>query len=491
MSAQTTPSKLLSLSEAEDKLANPATDLEKALVAHINGIKYTAKAQLFRYLYNAVTTQDAPLIDDISAMPQDFPYEYNHQMANLSIYSPSKSILLTTLRFACDHIGTEPAIVIYIGAPNIENAMILAAMTPNIKWVVIQPDINYVELQEIPVVVRIMHDRNGVPTKMTEASIAPLLQQVTMDSSTNVFVFNDYMTNEYASAVATVFGTGKVYAVSRFRSNVFDDPATNKGAPPFPDTTDLMWGYALVYNWMRIMQPKMFQTRFRQPFYEESPDKLAEYAKRPDVAKDFALANTAINGMPPLDFLQMAEQKTLRFYAGKMRPIIFWSFGSTETVLESDGKELADQVNYKTSEGIMLAYNGIYRSYLHVKNPNADTSIGFDNCNDCACENAVLEKWLSLYKTSIFVPASIPRNVKDLVVKITGLPGRDSMLQLLHGYFSQPRDGKDLTEIFKVAGLIEAERREKTSLLRKYRHRGYITVSKGAEGAHEALDSDD
>lgn len=461
----------ISVEECEKRLANPSSSLDEALANLINRSSIANKAMLFKYMYEAVNTENADPIIRIEDVPSDITYIPRHGLVNMSTYMAFRTVFLARLQFICDYVGTAPAIMISLMAGGLSGGNIIPMFTPNIKWININPNFTPGSVpmpDTYPGVKRTLYNPTHGP--LTYETAKKFLPKVLTDDVSNSFSISGHMSNDLARAINEVFGSDRVFFTSTFRTNAFEDSARAKVdpmyKPPYPDTADLTYNMAMLYNWLRIIQPKYAMVKFRFPFYDESPDVLDELLKRDYVREVFKSAETEINGLGGIDFVKNAKNKQIEFFAGErcFRP---WSVtNTTEVTLYTDCKSKVMYESYSEHDSRMLLYNSVYRAWRHCKNPNANDELGFDNCNECATENLLLTKWIELYKDNPLVSIAVPFDIPGLLRLIASKTDTYPLKHNFHGSFLKPRSGDDMKQLIQTYDKIDRERREKQTLLR-------------------------
>jgi hypothetical protein len=137
------------------------------------------------------------------------------------------------------------------------------------------------------------------------------------------------------------------------------------------------------------MQPKKSVLKFRHPFYDDVID-YSEFSEGP-FANVFEMAKKY-----GVDFEANCKVKSLTYLKGDIYVQAFAGPSSAETRLLIEEKlENFDYGQLGPFENKMFYFNNIERCYKMHENKNADRTIGFDHCNDCALENLIWEDYVS------------------------------------------------------------------------------------------------
>lgn len=348
------------------------------------------------YLMEILETLDADPILDYRDIPRELPYN-----ANLSLYKPSihighRKLFLTELRFFCrfvepprqrpganasgvfDRDVVEPSreqVILYTGASPWTHGGLLMKLFPSLKFILVDP---------VPVNAKGVNVRPLLVSKRAEPPYAVAKRHLEMirDSKQKVFSFECYFGNNFARAVKDVFP--EIYFVSDIR--------TRTGSGKYPDSVDILWNMAQQMNWMFVFQPKLSMLKFRHPFYEDREEFKKVCNRAPYKADyDLALRNGA-------DFRGNYDSQELVYFAGDIDVQPWPGPSSTESrLIVAQPFKLVSHGFLREWEDRYFYYTSIARPHGHYFNPNADISICFCNCNDCALENYIWEQYRANY----------------------------------------------------------------------------------------------
>jgi hypothetical protein len=315
----------------------------------------------------------------------------------------------------------EEVVVIYAGSAPSNKLPFLADMFPNVKWILVDPNIHYLRFNT--------EEDQYSPNKMDELiylKISPSYRTDKADigqrnkeskrlnlfdsSSLNLTMMNkvernntrqgsipddfesilrldhrfiiieDVFTDELAQTLA------KIPQKTLFISDIRTNPDKES-----PSTLDILWNSAMMYNWMKILKPFMFMIKFRCPFppfdgvsYEEEyANLLKEYNERTYTHDDFAKCD--------IPFMDNFKNGIFEFIKGDILVQAFAPITSTESRLIANSLEIIkyDIVEYEEK---FFYFNNrmrsqqIWRSYLSPE-------IGIDNCHDCALMCFIFEEY--------------------------------------------------------------------------------------------------
>ena len=334
-------------------------------------------SKYFQQYYSDEKKKPTITYNDIS---NTIKYVKNTNMPTINVHMGQRKLFLSELQFLTEY--TLPNVkytVVYAGAAPGIHTKFLASLFPNIKFILIDPSIfsikaNYLQTKNGP----LMDDTRSLDI-VTKA----------MEGSDQIYIINDLFTITMASN----FSMYKVLFISDIRTNL----DTNE----FPSNLDIVWNYSQQFNWIKAMNPIMSMMKFRHPFYtNESLLNIPAFIQEEfDLSKKYNI-----------DFLENLKNKKLVFFDGIINLQAFPGKVSTETRLITDGKKVVDYGGPEEYEAKFFYYNRIDRGFIKHENDNADRSLGFDYCNDCAIENHIWKKYISVYDNKL--------KVKDMVAKL-------------------------------------------------------------------------
>lgn len=321
-----------------------------------------------------------------------------------------RKLFLTEIQFFTNKVKESDNIYcIYAGAAPSNHTGYLAALFPNIKFILIDP--NPFEVREAnPIVLHGYGDPEIDPER------AEQLIKSAMSRPEQIYIINDLFTVTLAETFHKLMKRNEMVFISDIRTNSHEDD--------YPDVLDILWNLAQQYVWITKMAPSWSMLKFRHPFYNEDPEVFAKNISRPPYEYDFTESVKL-----GLDFAKNWKEKKLVYFDGEVYIQAWPGRSSTETRLVTEGLKLKDWGQKDEYENKLFYYNQISRSWVHHYNPNSDVKLGFDNCNDCSLENHIWEQYIKLYP-KLSRPFG---TVKDHVIKLSKITKRD-LFRYGHGY---------------------------------------------------------
>ena len=346
--------------------------------------------------------------------------------------------------------GNYVALCVYAGAAPSNKHGILHRMFPRVKFLFIDP--NPFEFHGCdPESWIVIHDPTGASKQKIHglsenALIADgiydgraLLTQA-LNTPHQTVVINDLFINDLADAIGEMI-PGALF-VSDIRTN------HRIGDNPQPDAVDILWNFSQQFNWVRKMKSSANMTKFRHPFYGESDGVVEKGFAMPYISADMDLAMTTINDVPGIDFrANYRDGKKLVWFDGVVDLQVFAPWTSTETRLRFDGKKTRDWGMMNDYENAFFAHNNTMRPFARCLNPNADHTIGFDLCSDCAGLNRILTDYYAKFHR-ITNDDELKRKVITSVKQFMRLTDR-SLFRDSHGYLFD--DGVNVPRLYDAA----------------------------------------
>jgi hypothetical protein len=411
---------------------NDITPFIKAATADMKPISPTSGAfcALFADIYDAKSLSPIMRFDQID---HRIPYMTNTHIAKYSTHIGQRKLFLSELQFLTDNVpNAQDTLVVYAGAAPSNKTGLLTCLFPHLRFLLIDP--NQFEIFtkpkfgqsafKSPITDPVYLQREGDPP-YTAGRAWSHMQVIKNKPNTRMFIINDFMTPLIAEALGNEFQN--IYLISDIRT---------KSAKEDPDTTDIAWNNAQMFNWIRLMHPRMSALKFRHPFYVESPEILLRVGGNPLYKPDFDLARTTINGIAGIDFIANAIDHNMTFFDGTINLQVWSGDNSTEARLITDGLTMRNWGGPTDYENAFFYYNLIRRNYGFYENENADEGIGFDHCADCAMENVIWKNYLAKYAPVAQVLGF--NTVRELVGLLADFTPQGSLLRTDHGrYFHQ------------------------------------------------------
>jgi cap2 methyltransferase len=276
-------------------------------------------------------------------------------------HNGQRKLFINELRFITKYIDNKPAFIIYAGGAPAWHTGYLAHLFPKLSFLLVDP---------APFDVR-----EANPVFLTGAPIHMIRQLTTAPAG--IYIINDLFTNDLARAIHDLLP--QVYFISDIRTAIDGARASDM---------DIIWNSAQQYNWIKIMHPIICHLKFRVAFWDSKLD-IDNLLARDPFKSDFEFARA--NGA---DFEQCLRKHSFTYFAGDIEIQSWAGETSAETRLITDGSSM--RTYGSDYEEAMFYYNVIQRSYIHYANPNANSALHFDHCNDCAIENSAWTNYVQL-----------------------------------------------------------------------------------------------
>lgn len=342
-----------------------------------------------------MSIKHAPIIlyDDIK---ECLLYQPNTSKTNMGLHIGQRKLLLSEVQFLTkNHIKY----CIYAGSAPGHKTHFLSILFPEIKFILIDPNIFNLVIADIPNnskithrthkhddIIHIFHEyptgsniylNNKNPNAYTKKENADLITFI-KNSNHKIFIIEDYMNAKLADLLSNL---GKNTFISDIRS----------GVTGVPNDFDIIWNTSMVYNWINVLKPEYTMVKFRIPYYNKK-ENLEDWKH---VYKD----DFVISKKFGTDFL--LDYKKHQFKMSKCDLYLQAWKGPTSTEMRGyiSKKNINNIVNYnvKTIENKLFYYNKINRICYH-KNTNANKILHFCNCNDCAIENTIWVEYIKKFK---------------------------------------------------------------------------------------------
>lgn len=259
----------------------------------------------------------------------------------------------------------------------------------------LKPDLKYIKYLD-----------HNTPTKWVE-------QIKARDDKTKIFLINDYFTNITASELSELDG-----------GIIFNSDIRTSDNDESPSDLDILWNSAQQLNWISLLKVKAYMLKFRAPYHTNNKTFPLHYMK-----DDFDFSKKSLG----VDFISEynSNKGTFSYLNGTIYLQAWAGYKSTETRLIGTYKDLI-VTNYKIAlkpydiiefESKLFYYNTIVRMYGFYFNDNANKTLGFDHCHDCALENKI---WTNYGKSVIII------DIKQAVKTLNELTRRNLFQKAVH-----------------------------------------------------------
>jgi hypothetical protein len=330
-------------------------------------------------------------LDDID---NKLRYSYEKNTKTMGLHIGQRKLLLSEVQFLTNNIQKY---CIYPGSAPSHKTHFLSKLFPDIKFILIDPNIFEIKLVENNKIFRYeQHDDitmlyYGFPTKshvyktkefshtnkvienMNSNEIDHMIDFI-KKSKHKIYVIEDYMTDKIAEILKKL---GSCTFISDIRSNV-----TNEYVTDF----DVIWNRSMVHNWISILQPEVSMIKFRIPYYNKKED-FSKYT--------FAVKSFETSKKYNIDFIQDYKDRIFKMSKATLF-LQAWAGGSsTEMRGVIKKKDINNIIEYNTNEieDTLFYYNKIMRVNFHV-NKFANKELHFCHCNDCAIESIIWQNYI-------------------------------------------------------------------------------------------------
>jgi hypothetical protein len=374
-------------SKSNKKTKKEGGDISQLLKIQSN--EYSNFPMFKKLFINDMSKKHKPFIkiDDIKKI---LPYEYKRESKNMGLHIGQRKLLLSEVQFL--NKNNKQKYCVYAGSAPSNKTHLLSTLFPDIKFILVDPNIFELYLTHNNKSHRtekhkdITHIYNGYETKSHTYKYNKKLLEMTPSDKKNVlnfikttnykiYIWEDYMEKNLAKFLKEL---GSTLFISDVRTKLDDDG---------PNDIDIIWNRSMVHNWISAMRPEMSMVKFRVPFYNNPIDfkkYKGVYENDFDESKKYGV-----------DFYNNYINK--RFCMSKAELYIQTWKGQSSTEMRGyiTKKNITNIVSYNTAqlEDKLNYYNRIPRIMYHY-NKNADRSLHFCNCNDCAIENTIWEEYM-------------------------------------------------------------------------------------------------
>lgn len=388
------------------KSAGASLPMTAGLTEHIKEVSCAyPDFPLFKKMYAEVMNKKHKPFIKLTDIKKQLPYKYNKGQVckRFGMHIGQRKLLLSEVQFLTKH-GSQKYCV-YVGSAPGNKTHMLSNLFPDIKFILVDPNIfklflthNNVShrMEKHPDIVHIYHEyptesnkykTNKKLFEMSEKEKDEVIEFI-KTSKHKIFIWEDYMTLDLAKFFSSIDGT---VFISDIRTKLSDDGGS-------PGDMDIVWNRSMVHNWINTIRPDMSMVKFRIPYYNE----LINFEKHKGIyEKDFK--ESLKYGV---DFYNDYNNKVYKMSKATIYLQAWKGGSSTEMRGYIAKKDLTNVVEYdiKKIEDTLFYYNKIIRVMYHA-NPNADKSIHFCNCNDCAIENSIWTEYMEKYK-------NMPQDIK-------------------------------------------------------------------------------
>ena len=346
---------------------------------------YYSKEEMFAKLFRAPAS--SKVIETIDDIEHEMEYEANSEIIKGSTHNGQRKLFLNEVQFLTKCKDLNHKYCVYAGSSPGNKTHYLSTIFPDIKFILVDPNrfdifVDGKSHRDKPHP-DIIHIYKHFPTKSNVWSIDKKLYDMnekekmdTIDmiknSNHKIFILEDYMDVPTATWLK-LLGASTTF-VSDIRSNV-------RGGK-FPEDYDIMWNTAMMYNWIKELQPLKSMLKIRMPYgYDKEKTIL-----HPD---DFKQAKE--NG---IDFAQDYMDNTFHMCKSTLyiQPWQRISSGEFRMYIDRENIDVIVKYDVLQLERKTFYYNSINRSWVWHENPNASKILGFCHCNDCALENKIFSE---------------------------------------------------------------------------------------------------
>ena len=377
------------------------------LVKSADNLIYILKGKwgpIRRNEYSLVYNKVINLVLKPTVQFEDIAYRLTYCPSNdikkTSLHIGQRKLFMNELQFLTQYTNpAEKVLCVYAGAAPSNKTGLLSDLFPNVTFLLVDPN-PFVIVGKKPIYLskKNLFDYTEATQVLAKIGTAP------------IYIINGLFTNVLATAVSKI--TSPVVFISDIRT-VQDSTGIAK-------SFDVIWNQSMQYNWVVMIKPRASMLKFRHPFYEDLTPDFRKLCETAPYAADFKLSKKY-----GIDFVTNAENRHLVYLAGTIYIQPWAGISSTESRLVVDNiLEIQDLVNFSEYEDKFYYYNNIERFCVNHYNDNADKSLGFDHCNDCALENYIWKKYLLKHPSTY--------NVKTLVTKLSAITSR-GLLRDTHG----------------------------------------------------------
>ena len=376
------------------------------------------KAKYYKHISQCIGIVNAPPIltfDDISVNDLEFVPNFK---CKPGLHLGQRKLFLSELQYLTNIWKNlnpdETHYVVYAGAAPSNKTHFLATFFPNIKFILVDPAKFELFIGEFRSWEMLRNSefrgfkmlRSKYNKEVPDIPKEEWLEYI-LHSNVQIYIIEDYFTDEMAHMFAPL------------RPIFFSDIRSKDEEADAPTDVDFLWNSAMQLNWINIMKPAGYMLKFRMPFFEA----------RELYVKDFQKEAFASAKKLGIDFIANYYARKYQYLDGTIFLQAFPGNASSESRLCHYGPVLKyTYYNVNAYENAYFYYNTVARFFIHHRNPYADSSIGFDHCNDCSIEAAIWENY------SKIVFKLDPRNC---AISLSGLLKKSPLMQK-HGKFMFP-----------------------------------------------------
>ena len=409
---------------------------------------------------NRNNNKDKNVIEKIDDIHYRMKYQPGQKIIKPAPHIGQRKLLLNEIQFL-NKVNEE--ICVYVGAAPGNKTHYLSNLFPKIKFILIDPNKfdlfnpsnNKSHRREKHK--DIVHIYNHYPTNSNTYCDNKKISEMNKKEKTNlisfiknsnykIFIIEDYMDITHANFIKSL--SMDLSFISDVRSN-----SSNSGSPL---DADIYWNTSMMYNWITIIKPVKSMLKIRMPY---GSDKDKKIINNKEFKPDFMLSKK--NG---IDFPK--NYMNNEFYMSKSELFIQpWAgISSTELRMYINKNDINNIIKYNVEliEDKFYYYNSINRSWVCHSNNNADKSLHFCYCNDCALENKILTEYNK-------------NNVKNMVKQINIITGRHLSVHHKIPIWKNVSEDIDLFTLMVKKSVDEREdvvKKESQKMSRYTKHRG-------------------
>lgn len=400
---------------------------------------------------------------------------FTNNKNQISIHNGQRKLFLAELQYLNEKVGKdEVAFVVYAGAAPSESRYILAQLYPNIKFIMVDPaefniqyaedNINYKSTTSYdlsnPIHQKVVYlkeiDKNskgavgvGKLAKLgadkhknvivPDFDSADLVNTI-VNSSANMFIIEDFYTVSISERLKGIRAYGKVHFWSDIRTNSGEE---------HPIDFDILWNNSQQFMWIDALKPNSAMLKFRTIWFNEDDNTLDMFNYKEHLEKFADYKNSLVKNKNYPDLINEyiksrditrtnVEDRYMYCYDGDIYLQTWAPVSSTETRLWvnfdkfTNGEPVFKKYSIADYEDAFFYLNNRIRNdKVYFKNDNADKSLFFDHCIDCARENKLFSEYL--IKQGITNSDDISKTVKTFVKMLNAVTKRNLRMHQ-HGY---------------------------------------------------------
>ncbi len=351
--------------------------------------------EAFKKLFIDDMSKKHPVIIKLNDINHTLKYENIKDNKNMGLHIGQRKLLLTEVQFLTKYNTAKYCI--YAGSAPSNKTHLLSNMFPNIKFILVDPNIFEILLTRNNKTHRnekhddIIHLYSGYPTQSNvykfNKKISNINKKERKDmlkfietSKHKIYIWEDYMNDSLSDFLKDL---GNLLFISDIRTSL---DGTQK-----PKDFDIVWNRSMVHNWISVLQPEMSMVKFRIPYYNEKRT-FANY--KTIYADDFELSKKY-----KVDFEKNYFNNIFRMSKAELYIQPWKGHTSAEMRGYIAKKDIFNIITYDTHniENRIFYYNSVVRVMYHI-NKNANQKLHFCNCNDCAIENKIWVDYIKTYK---------------------------------------------------------------------------------------------